>query len=121
MASVLKQSDRSRALAALKDAERFIQGASKDVGDDARALVDTLRDEGRRLQQASSSLVLALLKDDYAPAELFKPWASKRRITQWRDDPAVALDVKVIHGRVSVRPSAFFKHWNSLPDETKRK
>lgn len=121
MASVLKPADRARALAALKEAERFVQGATTHVGNDAATLVATVMAEGRRMQQASASLVLALLKDDYAPAELFRPWASKRRFTQWRDDPAVKLDVKVIHGRLSVKPSAFFKHWASLPDETKRK
>lgn len=67
------------------------------------------------MMQMNQALVLALLWDEYTPAKLFKYWASVRRIRDWRDDPAIKLDVIVRHGRVCVKPSEFFKHWKTLP------
>jgi len=121
MPSIVTAPDRTRALAALKQAESFIQGAGSEVGEDARKLVDALVQEGQRVQRAGLSLVLSLLSDEYSPVELFKPWASKSRFVQWRDDPAVKLDVIVRHGRLCIKPSAFLAHWRTLGDETKRK
>lgn len=121
MPPVISGSNRTRALASLKQAEAFLQGAQEDISEDNKALVDALMVEGQKIKQAGLALVLALLKDDYAPADLFKPWASVRRIREWRDDPAVKLDVVLIHDRTCVKPSAFFAHWNSLPVEKKRK
>lgn len=121
MPSIVTAPDRARALAALKQAEAFIQGAGSEVGDDARKLVDVLMEEGQRVQRAGLSLVLSLLSDEYTPLELFKPWASVRRFQEWRDDPAVKLDVILRHGRLCVKPSVFFAHWHTLGDETKPK
>lgn len=121
MPPVISGSNRTRALASLKQAEAFLQGAQDEISEDNKALVDALMVEGQKIKQAGLSLVLALLRDDYAPAELFKPWASVRRIREWRDDPTVKLDVVLIHDRTCVKPSAFFAHWNSLPAEKKRK
>jgi hypothetical protein len=120
MAPAISLEKRNRALRALKEAESFIQGASLQVTDDAQKLVDVLMEEGQRVQQAGTALVLALLSDEYTPAEMFKPWASVRRIQQWRDDPEKKLDVKILHGRTCVKPSAFFALWRTLPDESKR-
>lgn len=114
MAAKITAEKRNRLLNALKEVDELLRGDREEVGDDAQKLVDVLVDEGRKLQKASNALVMALLYDHYAPAELFKPWASKKRISQWRDDPEVKLDVIIRHGRMCVKPSAFFEHWNSL-------
>lgn len=105
---------RNRLLNALKEVDELLRSEREVVGDDARKLVDVLVDEGRKLQKVSSTLIMALLYDHYTPADLFKPWASKKRITQWRDDPEVKLDVIIRHGRLCVKPTAFFAHWNTL-------
>lgn len=119
MAPALNRQDRNRALTALKTAEAFIQGVRDEVDDDAKTLVDRVIAEGDRMQKASVALVFGLLTNEYTPAELFKPWASVRRIQQWRDDPAVNLDVIIRHGKTCVKPSAFFAHWQTLKDESK--
>lgn len=122
MAPALTAPERKRALSGLKLAEAYIQGVNTDVPEEFLPLVNVLIVEGQRVKQAGMSLVLALLKqDEYAPVELFAPWASVRRFREWRDDPAVKLDVVIKHGKTCVRPAAFFAHWNSLPEETKRK
>ena len=105
---------RKRALAAIELAKSFIEKPREATDDADQKLMDMLADEGRRLQQQSMSLVLALLYDHYTPAKLFKPWASKKRITQWRDDPKVKLDVIIRHGRLCVKPDSFFAHWRTL-------
>jgi len=110
----LPKDKRAKALHALKEAEEYISGGAEVISDEAMALVDMLKREGEAIKQAGTALVLALIKDEYTPAELFKPWASVKRIRQWRDDPAIRLDVQVMHGRCCVKPSAFFKHWNTL-------
>lgn len=121
MPPVISGSNRTRALASLKQAEAFLQGAQDEISEDNKALVDALMVEGQKIKQAGLALVLALLKDDYAPAELFKPWASVRRIREWRDDPEISLDVVQRHDRTCVKPSAFFALWSSLPTSKKRK
>ena len=121
MPPVISGSNRTRALASLKQAEAFLQGAQDEISEDNKALVDALMVEGQKIKQAGLALVLALLKDDYAPAELFKPWASVRRIREWRDDPEISLDVVQRHDRTCVKPSAFFALWGSLPTHKKRK
>lgn len=117
----LTDANRTKALAGLKQAEAYLQSAEDGANDEAKSLVDRLIVEGQKVKQAGQALVLALLKDEHTPADLFKPWASVRRIREWRDDPAVKLDVVLIHDRTCVKPSAFFAHWNSLPVEKKRK
>jgi hypothetical protein len=94
----------------MDEAKRLLNGTPETLDDEARTLIEMVREEGRR----NTRIVLALVSDEYTPAELFKPWACVRRIRDWRDDPAVKLDVIVRHGRCCVKPSAFFKHWNSL-------
>lgn len=114
-------SDRARVLAALQDAEKFILEADPVSTEGYVPLVEQLRQEGAAVRQAGLALVLALVADKYTPASLFAPWASVKRIRQWRDDPAVRLDVIVRHGRCCLRPSDFFRHWNAMANEPVRR
>jgi hypothetical protein len=111
MAPGLKASDRNRALKALDEARGFIQGARENVEGDA---LEVVQKAGDRVQQANAAFVLALLKDQECPAELFKPWAGVRRIRDWRD--AGKLKAVIRHGRVCVKPSDFFTFWNTLTE-----
>jgi hypothetical protein len=110
--------NRARALAALKTMEAFLQGIESNVEGDALTLLQRIEGEGQRMQKANTAFVLALLEDEYTPAILFKPWASIRRIQQWRD--AGKLKVVVKHGRCCVKPSEFFTHWRTLPEESRQ-
>lgn len=118
---LIADANRARALRALKTAERIISSSPQISISDYRDVSAKLVAEGQRIQRASHALVLALLMDEYTPAELFKPWASVRRIREWRDDPDVKLDAIVRHGRVCVKPAAFFALWRTLRAETRRK
>jgi hypothetical protein len=111
MPTGLKTPERNRALRALDEAKAFVQGAIENVDGDALKVV---QQAGDRIQQANSAFVLALLKDEYCPAALFKPWASVRRIRDWRD--AGHFEAPMVHGKICVKPSAFFKHFNSLKE-----
>lgn len=114
MAPALQSVDRKRALAALKDAEQFIQCVKQEISDDALTLLDRVQGEFRKVQQAQTAFVLAIIKEEYAPAELYRPFASVEQIRKWRDDPKVKLDVVIKNGRCAVKPSAFFAHWKTL-------
>lgn len=108
----LKASDRNRALKALDEARGFISGVRENVDGDALAVVEKA---GDRIQQANAAFVLALLKDEHCPAVLFKPWASPRRIRDWRDAGKLK-GVIIRHGRICVKPSDFFAFWNTLTE-----
>jgi len=82
---------RARALQALKDAERFIVGVCDNADNEAKRLVDVLKDEAQRVHQAGLSLVLAVIADEYIPVSQFKAWASVRTFRNWRDDPEIKL------------------------------
>ncbi len=114
MPSVVTVEGRKRALEGLKLAEQFLTAMPSERPEEKKGIVRAAP------VITSNALVLALLRDDYVPAELFKPWASVRRIRQWRDDEAHKLDVIIRHGRCCVRPSSFFALWAKLPDESKR-
>lgn len=116
MPPALTKEARARALAALKQVEAFLQGTKENVDGDALTLLERIEGEAHRIQQANAAFVLALLKDEECPAEMFRPWASVRRIRDWRD--AGKLSVVIKHGRCCVKPSEFFRHWRTLPDET---
>lgn len=108
--------DRERALNALKIAAGYIRSEPNGIVRDALTLLERISAESARIQQANASLVMALIRDEDAPSELFKPWASVRRFRDWRD--AGRLRVVVKHGRCCCRPTDFFAHWRTLPDQT---
>lgn len=110
--------DRHLALRAIEVAKSFIQSTVVRDPKPSAEQLEELRAELTRSQRTCFALVLAFVTDEYCPAALFRPWASVRRIRDWRD--AGKLDVIVRHGRCCVRPSEFFRHWRSLPDETRR-
>jgi hypothetical protein len=111
MSTGLKTNDRNRALRALDEAKAFVQGTIENVDGDA---LEVIQKAGDRIQQANSAFVLALLRDDWCPAKLFAPWASVRRIQDWGTAGKVTVEVK--HGRSCVKPSDFFRHFNSLKE-----
>ncbi len=107
----LIKADRTRALKALDEARRFVQGSTENVDGDA---LEVVQKAGDRIQQANSAFVLAVLKDDWCPAPLFKPWASVRRIRDWGAAGRISVSLK--HGRACVKPSDFFRYFNSLKE-----
>lgn len=117
--AAIPEGNRARALAAIKQAELFLQCDERVESGELRTLTDRLVEEGKRVERASSAMVLALLAEEYVPCDLLRAWASRRRFQQWRD--AAGLDVAVIHGRLCVRPSDFFAHWRGLPSRARRK
>lgn len=117
---VVPESNRASALAALRQIELFISNAaSNPISAEDRESMASLRKEVLETRRLCLSLLAGLLSDRYTPCELFKPWASKARFQQWRHNPAVQMDVMVRHARLCVRPSSFFAHWDTMPDETK--
>jgi hypothetical protein len=110
---------KERAMRALREAEAYISGIRDDVDGDAKTLMETLRGELQQAKAAPTALLLALLADEPCPATLFAPWASSKRIRQWRDSGKLSAVIK--HGRTCVRPSEFFKFFNALPDESRAK
>ena len=97
------------ALRALEDAKAAIRDAQAGLGQATR---DAVQDAIERTQQANTALVMVLLTDELCPAKLFAPWASVRRIRDW--GAAGKLQVVIRHGRCCIRPTDFFRHWNTL-------
>ena len=93
---------REQVLNALREAESFITalGPQADAPPQERA------------QAEVSAVLLALVADELCPASLFRPWASARRIRQWREHGV--LNVSVVNGKNCVRPSDFFALFNAL-------
>lgn len=114
MISTLKLSntDRSRTLRSLREAEKFIQGLNETIDAEALALVDQIREEARRIEAANTALVLALLADEYTPIGVFSAWASKRRVREWKAAGKISTAYK--NGKLCIRPSEFFRHWRTL-------
>ena len=102
------------ALSALTFAQKFVES----VKDEPPALPAS---ERAAVEASASQLVVGLLYDHYVPVSLFRAWASAQRFREWRDDPRVALDVVIRHGRCCVKPSAFFALWEKLPADRKRR
>lgn len=110
---------KDRAMRALREAEAYLSGIRDEVDGDAKTLLEMLQGKIEKAQAAPSALVLALLADEPCPAVLFAPWASAKRIRQWRDQGKLSVSIK--HGRTCVRPSEFFRFFNALPDESRVK
>jgi len=110
---------RERAMTALSEAHAYLAGMGGNVDGDAKTLAENVRGDIEKAKAAPTALVLALLADEPCPAQLFGPWASVQRIRSWRDAGKLAAVIK--HGRTCVRPSDFFRFFNTLPDESRAK
>lgn len=109
---------KERGLRALKEAEAVVALLSEESSAEARKLIEEVRSEARQLRGEMRALVIGLLADEPLPIAFYKPWASGPRIREWRDDGHILCEMR--NGKVTCKPSDFFKYFRSLKDEGKR-
>lgn len=101
-----------RVLRALQEVESWARGVESNFTGDAKALLESVKQEVNKSKARSDAMVLAIVRDEYCPAALFKPWASVASICRWGREGK--LHTKILHNRTCVRPSEFFRYFGTL-------
>jgi len=103
----------------LREAQSMVTMVSEETAGQALTIEQQQRAFVREVAAQNAAFVLAYVCDEPCPLSLFKPWASARRIKQWRDQ-GLLKSCQMRNGKMTCLPSEFFAFYRTLNDTGRR-